>query len=43
LILAEVVFFFISGPPAMVNAMLAVLRELGLLEDRIRSESFPGY
>lgn len=35
--------FFISGPPAMVNAMLAVLRELGLPEDRIRSESFPGY
>ncbi|MFA4825032.1 MAG: FAD-dependent oxidoreductase [Methanoregula sp.] len=35
--------FFVSGPPAMVNAMLSVLREMGLTEDRIRSESFPGY
>ena len=35
--------FFVSGPPVMVNAMTAVLREMGLPEDRIRSESFPGY
>ncbi len=35
--------FFISGPAVMVNAMLAVLREMGIPEDHLRSEFFPGY
>jgi len=35
--------FFVSGPPVMVKALTAMLREMGLPENRIRSESFPGY
>ena len=35
--------FFISGPPAMVNAMKGTLRSLGVPRGRIRSDYFPGY
>jgi ferredoxin-NADP reductase len=35
--------FFVSGPPVMVNAIIAGLREMGLPEDHIRHEVFPGY
>jgi ferredoxin-NADP reductase len=35
--------FFVSGPPVMVTAIRAGLREMGLMEDHIRSEAFPGY
>jgi ferredoxin-NADP reductase len=35
--------FFTSGPPAMVDAMLGILREIGVPEDHIRYEYFPGY
>jgi ferredoxin-NADP reductase len=35
--------FFTSGPPAMVDAMLGLLREIGVPEDHIRYEYFPGY
>ncbi|MDO9324669.1 MAG: FAD-dependent oxidoreductase [Methanoregula sp.] len=35
--------FFVSGPPVMVNAMLAVLKEMGLPPDHIRYEDLTGY
>ncbi len=35
--------FFVSGPPVMVNAMLAILREMGLPQDHIRYEDLTGY
>jgi ferredoxin-NADP reductase len=35
--------FFVSGSPAMVNAMKGVLRSLGVRRSRIRSDSFTGY
>lgn len=35
--------FFTSGPPAMVDAIVAILREMDLPEDHIRSEYFTGY
>jgi ferredoxin-NADP reductase len=35
--------FFTSGPPAMVDAIVAILREMDLPEDLIRSEYFTGY
>ncbi|MEI8330687.1 MAG: FAD-dependent oxidoreductase [Methanomicrobiales archaeon] len=35
--------FFVSGPHLMVNAMLAVLREMGIPGDHLRSEFFSGY
>ena len=35
--------FFTSGAPGMVNATLAILREIGIPEDHIRYEYFPGY
>jgi ferredoxin-NADP reductase len=35
--------FYVSGPRAMVDAMTAILREIGVAEDRIHREYFPGY
>ena len=35
--------FFTSGPLAMVDAMLAVLREMGVPDDKVRYEYFSGY
>lgn len=35
--------FYIVGPPAMVEAMQAMLSEAGVAEDAIRSEEFYGY
>ncbi|HIH02298.1 MAG TPA: FAD-dependent oxidoreductase [Methanoregulaceae archaeon] len=35
--------FYVSGPAAMVDAMLAILREIGVPDDRVRHEYFPGY
>ena len=35
--------FFTSGPLAMVDAMLAILRGMNVPEDHIRYEYFPGY
>ena len=35
--------FFVSGPPVMVNAIIASLREMEFMEDHIRYESFTGY
>jgi ferredoxin-NADP reductase len=35
--------FFTSGPPAMVDAIVAILKELGVPEDHIHQEQFPGY
>ncbi|MDD1704798.1 MAG: FAD-dependent oxidoreductase [Methanoregula sp.] len=34
--------FFASGPPGMVDAILAILREIGIPESQIRFEYFPG-
>lgn len=35
--------FFTSGPKKMVDAMLALLNDLGLPEDQIKREYFLGY
>jgi ferredoxin-NADP reductase len=35
--------FYTCGPPAMVEAMERLLRELGIFESQIRKENFPGY
>ena len=35
--------FFLSGPTSMVNAMVAIVREMGVPEEHIRQEAFPGY
>lgn len=35
--------FYTSGPPAMVDAMHDLLRNIGVDEDSIRLEHFPGY
>jgi len=35
--------FFTSGPAAMVDGMLSLLREMGVLSDHIRKEYFPGF
>ena len=35
--------FYCSGPAGMVEAIAAILREIGVPEDRIRQEYFPGY
>lgn len=35
--------FFTSGPRKMVDAMLALLNDLGLPENQIKQEYFPGY
>ncbi len=35
--------FFISGPSAMVDSMFALLTGMGVPEEQIRKEFFPGY
>jgi ferredoxin-NADP reductase len=35
--------YYLSGPPAMVAAMRKLLNEVGLNEDRIKTEEFSGY
>jgi ferredoxin-NADP reductase len=35
--------FYICGPPAMVEAMAKVLRDLSVPEGQIKEEGFPGY
>jgi ferredoxin-NADP reductase len=35
--------FYTCGPPAMVEAMERLLNDLGLHEEQIKTENFPGY
>lgn len=35
--------FFICGPPGMVASLNTLLADLGLLENQIKKEDFPGY
>lgn len=35
--------FFTSGPTGMVDAILAILREIGIPDSQLRSEYIPGY
>jgi ferredoxin-NADP reductase len=35
--------FYVSGPPTMVDAMTAILREMGVRDERMHQEYFPGY
>ena len=35
--------FYVCGPPAMVEAIGSLLRELGVIESRIKRERFSGY
>ena len=35
--------FYVCGPPAMVDAMQIVLKEMGIAEERIKMERFGGY
>ncbi|MGB9926889.1 MAG: FAD-dependent oxidoreductase [Methanosarcina sp.] len=35
--------FYVSGPQKMVDTMISLLRELGVLEKQIKQEYFPGY
>lgn len=35
--------FYVSGPAVMVDAMTAILTEMGVPGDRVRHEYFPGY
>ncbi len=35
--------YYVVGPPAMVQAMRAVLNEAGVIDDNIRTEEFSGY
>lgn len=35
--------FFVSGPPGMVNAMLRLLRSVGVPRRQVRTDSFLGY
>ncbi|MEN6343231.1 MAG: FAD-dependent oxidoreductase [Methanospirillum sp.] len=35
--------FYVSGPSVMVDAMIAILTEMGVPGDRVRHEYFPGY
>ena len=34
--------FYVSGPNAMVDATVAILRQMGIHSDRIRTDFFPG-
>ncbi len=36
-------FYYICGPPGMVDALTQTLRELGVEEKRIKIEHFTGY
>jgi ferredoxin-NADP reductase len=35
--------FYTCGPPAMVEAMEGLLNDLGLPEEQMKTENFPGY
>jgi Na+-transporting NADH:ubiquinone oxidoreductase subunit NqrF len=35
--------YYISGPPAMVQAMRALFTDMGVDDDNIRNEEFGGY
>jgi len=35
--------FFIFGPPKMVDALYGILKELGVVEEKIKTEKFLGY
>jgi ferredoxin-NADP reductase len=35
--------YYVAGPPAMVNGLLAMLKAAGIDQDDIRSEEFAGY
>lgn len=35
--------FYVCGPPAMVDAMQTVLKEMGIAEERVKMERFGGY
>ena len=35
--------FYLAGPPAMVDSMFAIVKSLGVEENRIRREKFTGY
>jgi ferredoxin-NADP reductase len=35
--------YYLAGPPAMVNAMKAILRAAGVADADVRSEQFYGY
>jgi len=39
----ETASYLLAGPPPMVDAMAATLKELGIPEDRVRPEKFSGY
>lgn len=43
--LVEVVspIYYITGPPTMVKAMHAMLKDMGVNDDNIRIEEFAGY
>ncbi len=36
-------FFYICGPPKMVDAMMGVLKEMNVPDEQIKQEYFPGY
>jgi ferredoxin-NADP reductase len=35
--------YYVCGSPAMVTALQEMLTEMGIAEDRIQVEDFPGY
>ena len=35
--------YYVAGPPSMVEAMKAILYDIGVIDDYIRSEEFEGY
>ena len=39
----ESAVFLVAGPPAMVDAVVAALGEVGVPEERIRPDRFSGY
>jgi ferredoxin-NADP reductase len=40
---AAVPVYYLAGPPAMVEAMSAILKRVGIRDDDVRSEEFYGY
>jgi ferredoxin-NADP reductase len=35
--------FYVSGPPVMVDAMLSLVKEMGIPDERVKKEKFVGY
>ncbi len=35
--------FYVSGPPAMVDAMLSLIKEMGVQDEQVKKEKFVGY